>query len=261
MNPLRIVRVPILPFHIVNAYLVIGADGCILVDAGLPGSEKQIARALADAGRSFADIRLIVVTHAHIDHAGNAARLRELTGAPIVAHRGDLAHYRGEVPMTFSATGLPGRLFYATKAVIQPYPAFTPDLFLDETELSLAPYGIPGKLVATLGHTQGSTSVVLTGGDALVGDLVASGILIGGITRLGHAIRPPFEDDPRAVAEALVGLLDAGAARFHLGHGGVLPAVEVRRHADRLRVEASRALPASSGEDPDRAPRTRPATG
>ena len=114
---------------------------------------------------------------------------------------------------------------------MEPYVAFTPDILLDGDELHLDAYGVPGKLVPTLGHTQGSTSVLLPSRDALVGDLLASGILIGGIARLGHARRPPFEDDPQAVSRSLFQLLDAGAERFYLGHGGILPAAEVRRHA------------------------------
>jgi glyoxylase-like metal-dependent hydrolase (beta-lactamase superfamily II) len=89
-------------------------------------------------------------------------------------------------------------------------------------------------VVRTAGHTQGSISVVLPSGDALVGDLVASGILIGGLVRLGHALRPPFEDDPQAVSRSLLRLLDAGIERFYMGHGGPLPAAEVRRHATHL---------------------------
>jgi glyoxylase-like metal-dependent hydrolase (beta-lactamase superfamily II) len=225
-----------------NAYLVVGGDGCVLVDAGLPGTEKNVARTLRREGRSFADIKLIVVTHAHVDHAGNAARIRELSGAPIVAHRGDLEHYRRALPMTFCATGLSARLFYKTGVPLEPYVAFTPDIFIDEDDLPLDAYGVPGKVVRTLGHTQGSTSVILPGGDALVGDLLASGILIGGIARLGHALRPPFEDDPQAVSHSLFRLLDAGSERFYLGHGGVLPAAEVRRHAGALASLPTRPL-------------------
>jgi glyoxylase-like metal-dependent hydrolase (beta-lactamase superfamily II) len=218
----------------VNAYLIIGADGCVLVDTGLPGTEKHVGRALAREGRSFKDIKLIVVTHAHVDHAGNAARIRDLSGAPIAAHRGDIEHYRRDVPMTFCATGLSGRIFYGTGLMREPYVAFTPDVFVDGDDLPLDAYGVPGKVVSTLGHTQGSTSVTLPTGDALVGDLVASGMFIGGIARLGHARRPPFEDDPLAVSRCLFRLLDAGFQRFYMGHGGPLPAAEVRRHATRL---------------------------
>lgn len=229
----KVIRVPILPLGIVNAHVVLGAEGCVLVDAGLPGAEKTIARALAREGRSLEDIRLIVITHAHVDHAGAAARLRELSRAPILAHRGDLPHYRREVPMTFCPTGVSGRLFSRTRLPREPYTAFTPDILLaDDESLALDAYGVSGHVRATPGHTRGSVSVTLSTRVALVGDLVASGIFIGGIARLGHARRPPFEDDPALVARSLQGLLDAGVEQFHLGHGGPLPAAEVQRHTD-----------------------------
>ena len=233
----RIVRIRILPFGMVNCHLLIGAQGCVLVDAGLPGSEHKIGRALKKHGLGFRDIKLIVITHAHVDHAGSAARLRALSGAPIVAHAGDLDYYLQKKPMHFCATGWIGHLFLRMGLILQPYVAFTPDHLLQKGEaLDLAPYGLSGWVQHTPGHTEGSVSVQLTGGDVMVGDLLASGILLGGIARTGHAIRPPFEDDPLAVAAALQSMVDAGMQRFYMGHGGPLPADEVQRHAAVLRA-------------------------
>ncbi|GLH71620.1 MBL fold metallo-hydrolase [Geothrix limicola] len=235
MAPTRILRIPILPFGMVNCHLVHSPDGCVLVDAGIPGSEAKIGRALRQLGLTFRDIKLIVVTHAHMDHAGSAAAVREASGAPILGHEGDLAHYRREAPMTFCATGLAGRFLLKRGIIQQPYAAFEPDLLLtgDET-LDLHAYGIAGRVVPTLGHTKGSISVELATREALVGDLLASGIFMGGILRTGHAIRPPFEDDPQAVGRELQRLVASGVTRFHLGHGGPLDGAEVQRHARRL---------------------------
>ncbi len=235
MTDLQIVRIGILPLGMVNSHLVRGAGGCVLVDAGLPGSESKIEKALRRHGLSFEDIRLIVVTHAHVDHAGSAALLRELSGAPIVAHEGDAKHFSRNTPMTFCPTGRFGRLFLKAPLIHEPYRGFAPDILLSNGDtLDLSRHGIPGTVRPTPGHTAGSISVELPTGDALVGDLAASGILLGGIVRTDHAIRPPFEDDPRAVGLALQRLLDSGMERFHLGHGGPLDAREVRRHAQTL---------------------------
>ena len=232
MTSVRIVRVPILPFGMVNCHLLIGPHGCVLVDTGLPGSHRKIQRALQAQGRGLKDIRLIVVTHAHLDHAGAAARVRELSGAPIVAHAGDLAHYEQREPMTYCATGWFSALFFRTGLIVRPHAPFTPDLLLRDGEvLDLARFGFEGQVRPTPGHTAGSVSVQLAGGDAMVGDLLASGVLLGGLLRTRHAIRPPFEDDPQAVAGQLQRLVAAGAHTFHLGHGGPLPSGEVARHA------------------------------
>jgi len=235
----EIIRIPILPLGMVNAHLIRSAIGCILVDAGIPGSERKIGRVLARSGLSFSDIKLIVVTHAHTDHAGSAARVRALSGAPILAHEADADFYSRKQPMTFCPTGLVGRLFLKTPAPHQPYEGFVPDIMMrNGDEIGLAGYGVDGIVRHTAGHTPGSVAVELSSHDALVGDLVASGVLIGGIAFTGRAIRPPFEDDPARVSCELTGLLERGARRFYMGHGGPLGAAEVMRHA--------RALPKSS---------------
>lgn len=231
----RIIRIPILPFHMVNAHLVVGPGGVILVDAGLPGSGPRIKRTLKKHGLSFGDIKLIVVTHAHVDHAGDASLLRKLSGAPIVGHEADLEYFTRALPMSYCPTGWAGRLFLKTPVPHESYVGFEPDILLSgDDKLDLAPYGVSGMVKSTPGHTAGSISVDLSTKEALVGDLIASGILIGGLARRGHAMRPPFEDDPRAVALALQSLLDSGIERFYMGHGGPLDAGEVRRHAQAL---------------------------
>ncbi|AFH62671.1 MBL fold metallo-hydrolase [Paenibacillus caseinilyticus] len=236
MDQVKIVRIPILPMYMVNAHLLLGPDGCVLIDAGIPGSEQKIGRALAKEKLTFKDIKLIIITHAHVDHAGSAARMRELSGAPILAHEDDAKYYSREEQMSFCPTGRFARLFLKTGFILQPYETFTPDVRISGKQaIDLSRYGIPGKAAHTPGHTSGSISVELESKEAVVGDLLASGILIGGIMRKRHAIRPPFEDDPYRVAEELLRLLSAGHHTFYLGHGGPLRADEVYRHAQTLK--------------------------
>jgi len=228
----EIVRVPILPLRMVNAHLIVHKTGCILVDTGLPGSEHKIERALVRNGFGWPDIKLIVVTHAHVDHAGAAARVRELSGAPVLAHRDDLDFYMRRKQMTFCTTGWFGRFFVKTPLPHQPYVPFAPDILMEgRSQMSLKPFGVKGSVRHTGGHTPGSLAVELSSEDALVGDLVAAGILLGGIALNGRAQRPPFEDDPLTIASELERLVRSGAKRFHMGHGGPLGASEVLRHA------------------------------
>ncbi len=235
MTTPKIIRIPILPFGMVNAYLIRGADGCVLVDTGIPGSESKIEKVLTRHGLSFRDIKLIVITHAHVDHAGSARDLRELSQAPIVGHAEDVEYFNQEVPMSYCPTGWVGRLFLKSSVPHELYKAFVPDILLSENyRVDLGQYGISGTIGHTPGHTAGSISVELASNEALVGDLIASGILLGGMIRTGHSIRPPFEDDPYTVGLALQRLVDAGMEKFYMGHGGPLPADEVRRHAEVL---------------------------
>ncbi len=237
----EIIRIPILPFGMVNAHLIRSEAACILVDAGIPGSERKVARVLARHGLSFRDIKLIIVTHAHTDHAGSAARLRALSGAPILAHEDDAKFYSRESAMRFCPTGRAGRLLLRTKLPLQPYEGFEPDILMTNGEtVNLLNFGVDGVVRHTGGHTPGSIAVELSSQEILVGDLIASGILIGGIALTGRAIRPPFEDDPRRVARELDRLVRGGARRFYMGHGGPLTATEVERHIQSLLSEYAR---------------------
>ena len=220
---------------IVNAHLVVGPDGCVLVDAGLPGCERKVEKALTKVGLTWKDLKLIVITHAHVDHAGSAAALRRLSGAPILAHTAERDYLAGKVPMTLCSTGWAGRAFFKLPLIHERYLSVEPDIQLSGDErFDLAPFGIDGVVRPTPGHTAGSVSVELASGDALVGDLVASGVLLGGIMRTSHAIRPPFEESPVAVGRQLEGLVERGALHFHIGHGGPIDSREVLRHAQAL---------------------------
>jgi len=76
-----------------NAWALAAADGIVLVDCGLheEGSLEQLERALAQAGLRLADVRLLVCTHAHSDHYGQAADVIDASGCELWMHP-DHAH-------------------------------------------------------------------------------------------------------------------------------------------------------------------------
>ena len=65
-----------LKMGMVNAYLLETDDGVLLVDAGWPNRTEAIFNAVQESGHNPADIRNLVLTHGHIDHAGSAAEVR-----------------------------------------------------------------------------------------------------------------------------------------------------------------------------------------
>jgi glyoxylase-like metal-dependent hydrolase (beta-lactamase superfamily II) len=71
-----------------NAWAVKAGDGFVLFDTGMhqPDSFPQLERALAMCNLRVDDLRLVVCTHAHSDHYGQAATLVERTGCELWMH-------------------------------------------------------------------------------------------------------------------------------------------------------------------------------
>jgi len=210
-----LVRDTVVPLRLgmVNAFLLKG-EGNVLVDAGPPGSEGALLEACREAGVPPDGIGLVVITHAHSDHFGGAAAVQRKSGARVAMHALDapLAARGHEAPL---GEGLAGRLFEALGRFRRTPPGPEADILV-EGGLDLSDHGVRGRLLHTPGHTAGSLSVLLEGGDAIVGDLV-----------MGF---PPFVRRPRAplVAQDLVTLRSSLRAvldpprprRILAGHGG-----------------------------------------
>lgn len=70
----------------------------VLLDTGLIGEQRQIRRRLRRLGLGPENVRAILLTHGHLDHAGNLAWARAWTGAPIHAHALEQVHIDGAYP-------------------------------------------------------------------------------------------------------------------------------------------------------------------
>lgn len=68
-----------------SAVLVASDDGHVLIDGALPQSAPLIAASIRELGYRLEDVRLIVNSHAHYDHAGGLAALQRASGADIAA--------------------------------------------------------------------------------------------------------------------------------------------------------------------------------
>jgi glyoxylase-like metal-dependent hydrolase (beta-lactamase superfamily II) len=71
-----------------NAFAVAAGDGVVLFDTGMsePGSLAQLERALAQVNLRLEHVRLLVCTHAHSDHYGQAAPILERAGCELWMH-------------------------------------------------------------------------------------------------------------------------------------------------------------------------------
>src|SRR5690348_15138035 len=81
-----------------NAWALAAGDGIVLVDTGIgqPGSMGHLERALEQVGLHVDLVRLIVLTHAHVDHCGQAPAIAERTGCEVWVHPA-FGHYGGEL--------------------------------------------------------------------------------------------------------------------------------------------------------------------
>ncbi len=106
---------PIVGVPHVNAWALAAQGGAVLFDTGIhaDGSLTQLERALGDAGLRLADIRLIVVTHAHADHYGEAVTIRERTGAEVWMHPN---HRHGIEPLQDPERAFQARMEIAREA-------------------------------------------------------------------------------------------------------------------------------------------------
>lgn len=73
----------------INWYVMETDTGITVVDTGAPAHREQFDQWLETKERDVTDVEAILLTHAHIDHIGNAERLRTASEAPVYIHEAD----------------------------------------------------------------------------------------------------------------------------------------------------------------------------
>ena len=201
---------------VVNAFLLeAGGGGLVLVDTGSPGSAPRILDAVADLGYRPTDVRDVIVTHHHPDHAGSLAAVLRTTGAQAWMHPADAAEVRRGVGFRpyKTASGLLNHILERT--VIRPTPPrYEPAEVVHEVTDGDA---LPGGLVAVHapGHSRGQLALVWPERRVLIAADACSNLPV-----LGHSIVYEDLDATRRTLRRL-GALDVETAVF--GHGKPIP--------------------------------------
>jgi glyoxylase-like metal-dependent hydrolase (beta-lactamase superfamily II) len=143
----------------------------VLLDTGLVGEPWQIRWHLRRLGLQPSAIKAILLTHGHIDHAGNLAWAKQWTGAPIYAHETEQAHIDGTYPYTGAARWC-GRMERIGYDLLHYRPARIDRFIADGDEL---PFWGGLRVVHLPGHTLGHCAFYSASHRLLFsGDLFAS---------------------------------------------------------------------------------------
>jgi glyoxylase-like metal-dependent hydrolase (beta-lactamase superfamily II) len=213
----------LIPLRMSNAYLL-GSATPVLVDAGTVGDMEDLRHDLSELGLRPAAIRLVVITHAHHDHAGLASELQAL-GAQVMLGEGDLVQARHGEDDDLKPTGTTGSLLKPLLPKL--FPPFDPDIVV-RAPVSLKDWGVDGTVLPMPGHTRGSLVVLLANHSAFVGDELLGGYLAGML--FPHVPGEHyFQADPAANRRNIAALLAMGVETFYLGHGGPVSAGDVAR--------------------------------
>lgn len=193
-----------------QAYLIESSEGLVLLDAGSPGHEQKVLNKMELIGRD--DLRLILITHAHLDHYGSAAALRRLTGAPIAIHHADAEDMSNGETQLGTARGR-GRLlppiFRLVRRFINTEPT-SADIVMSDGD-SIENHGLDGRLLHTPGHTTGSSCLIVDDKIAFVGDMMTN--------RDRPRLQRLYAQDWLGLAESLIRLRKQDPAVIYPGHG------------------------------------------
>lgn len=210
----------------VNCYVLEEAGALTIVDTAHPSTWSVMLRALTALGRTPADVRAIVLTHAHFDHLGFARRAQEEWGVPILAHveEQELAAH----PYSYAHEN--PRLIYPVQ-----HPKAIPALFGMVRAGALRVKGVTGlepmrpgevldvpghpRVVFTPGHTFGHCALQLAAADAVLsGDaLVTFNPYTGG--EGPQIVSGAATADSAKALESLAALAETRASVVLPGHG------------------------------------------
>ncbi|WP_229784451.1 MBL fold metallo-hydrolase [Deinococcus radiotolerans] len=195
-----------------NVYLLSTPQGRVLVDSGALSHAPVFARLL---GQFQPDV--VVLTHAHVDHAGNAF-LAARAGVSVLAHPLEHPALLGQSHDLPYPAGFPalGRVISRAHPKLRSVQAAGPG----ETVLGWQVVHLPGHTLGQIGLLRDG---VLIAGDAVVGGA-------GG----AHLPRAAYNHDHAQALSTLKAMVDLDLREIWPGHGGRLTPGQIRMRAERV---------------------------
>jgi len=143
-----------------NCYFVDTGDGLLAFDAAWPGTYSSYKDSLKEQGYSVKNVKWLIVSHFHLDHAGLAGTLLD-NGVTFVVFPNQLGAIDA-MEALIEREAMPYRKIDQTK--IQ-------KMEIADSHAWLASIGIAGEVLHTPGHGEQCISLLLDGGEAFIGDL------------------------------------------------------------------------------------------
>ncbi|HMG71439.1 MAG TPA: subclass B3 metallo-beta-lactamase [Gemmatimonadaceae bacterium] len=135
----------------VTSFLITGPEGHVLIDGGYPGTAPMIMASIAQLGFKITDVKVLLNSHAHFDHAGGLAELQKASGAELWVSEGDAD------AVAAGGAGDPAAGIFRFITYFVRYPAPRVDhRFKDGAKVRVGPIELTANVTA--GHTRGCTS-------------------------------------------------------------------------------------------------------
>ncbi|MBN1486053.1 MAG: MBL fold metallo-hydrolase, partial [Anaerolineae bacterium] len=211
-----------------------------LVDTAYPKDYGKFVKAMDRLGISLSEIKYLLLTHHHDDHAGFAAQLVAQTGCKVIAHQNALLPLsRGESEDTMEPVNWCIKAVFSLFEIFHKEFTYPPlvvtgdDMVIsgDDTDL-LESIGIDGRILYTPGHSSDSISVVLSDGSAFVGDVAMNFLNFCGIKH-----RPIYIESIDQVFESWQRLVEHGAVQIYPAHGEPFPAEKLTQYRKKFTRE------------------------
>jgi glyoxylase-like metal-dependent hydrolase (beta-lactamase superfamily II) len=200
----------------VNAFLI-EDNGLTLIDTGNKNDTDKIFSAIVKSGKDPANIKRIILTHCHPDHAGSAAEIKKRLGIPVMAHVEDALLMEQGIairkPMHLSPGIMNWLIFNLfiknAPAIIDPVIA---DERLKDNDLLQIAGGV--QVIHTPGHSAGHIALLVKNEGVLIaGDICAH------VAGLGLS---PANEDPGVSIKSLLKVASLNFDKAVFGHGGTL---------------------------------------
>ncbi len=234
----------LVPLSVTNLYLLPCQGGYLQVDTGYDRDYPAYRRGLERVGIRLEEIKYLLLTHHHDDHAGFLNELVHDAELTIIAHeRAKALLLTGQNDRTRGGGYVSRRAKFVADIKMRLDPHWTlafPPFALREDDWPLAgddrqrmcDIGVAGQLLYTPGHCIDHLALAMDNGDVYCGDAAASYPPLVGI-RYCAIFMTDMEESYRSWQK----LLEAGAKVIYPAHGRPFPAGKLRQHMGKIRAK------------------------